>query len=201
MRKLIIATRNKGKVNEIKSLLKGSDFEVLSMIEAGIDADVEEDGTSFEENSLKKARAIQKITGGLVLADDSGLEIDFLNNAPGIYTARFMGDAARDQERYTGILRLLEGIPDEYRKARFVCAASVVSEKGGITARGILEGKIAYSAAGMNGFGYDPIFWVPEYNKTLAELDNETKNSISHRGNAFRKIAGLLESMSGMGKI
>lgn len=196
MKRLIIATKNKGKLNEIRELLCESDFEILSMLEAGIGTDVEEDGASFEENSLKKALIIHKITGGIVLADDSGLEIDFLNKAPGIFTARFLGDNAHDNERYNGVLKLLEGIPDEYRKARFVCAASVVSDKKKITVRGTLEGKIAYHAAGINGFGYDPIFWLPDYQKTLAELDQETKNRISHRGKAFRAIADQLRILS-----
>lgn len=195
MRKLIIATKNKGKVDEIKELLAKSDFEILSLLDAGIDSDIEENGKSFEENSLIKALAIHKLTGCIVLADDSGLEIDFLNQAPGIYTARFLGDHAKDKERYYGVLKLLEGISEEYRKARFVCAVSLVSDKKKMTARGTLEGEIAYHAAGFNGFGYDPIFWVPDYQKTLAELDQETKNKISHRGKAFMAIAEQLKTI------
>lgn len=189
MKTLIIATRNQGKIREIKELLHETDYQVLSMGEAGIDQEIAEDGMTFEENALIKARAIFRITGGIVLADDSGLEVDFLNQAPGVFTARFLGNHAPDADRCRGLLKLLEGVPDPYRKARFVCTAALVSKDGETTVRGVLEGAIAHQAAGSNGFGYDPIFWVPEYGMTLAQLDSETKNRISHRGNAFRAIA------------
>lgn len=189
MKTLIIATRNQGKIREIKELLHETDYQVLSMGEAGIDQEIAEDGMTFEENALIKARAIFRITGGIVLADDSGLEVDFLNQAPGVFTARFLGNHAPDADRCRGLLKLLEGVPDPYRKARFVCTAALVSKDGETTVRGVLEGAIAHQVAGSNGFGYDPIFWVPEYGMTLAQLDSETKNRISHRGNAFRAIA------------
>lgn len=195
MKRLIIATKNKGKVLEIMDLLKHLDFEVVSLIEAGIHEDIVEDGQSFEENALIKALAIHRLTGSAVLADDSGLEIDFLNYAPGIYTARFLGEDATDQKRYKGVLAMLDGIPEEFRAARFVCAASLVSSNGNMTTRGTLEGMIAYQASGVNGFGYDPIFWVPEYNKTLADLDSDTKNQISHRAKAFKQIAERMNNL------
>lgn len=192
MTRLIIATRNMGKVKEIKELLRNRPYEILSLKEAGIDDDVEEDGLSFEENALKKAEAIFNKTGGMVIADDSGLEVDFLNKAPGIYTARFLGEGATDQQRYEGILKLMDGVPEDYRSARFVCAASFVSGRKSLTVRGTLEGKIALKASGGNGFGYDPIFLVSEYGKTLAELDFEIKNRLSHRGKAFRELVDRL---------
>lgn len=195
MKTLIIATKNKGKIREIKELLEGTPWEIRSMAEAGFDQDIVEDGETFEENALIKARAIHRITGGIVLADDSGLEVDFLNQAPGIYTARFLGEHAQDVDRCRGLLSLLDGVSDPYRKARFVCSAAIVSGEGEMTVRGALEGEIALQAAGTNGFGYDPIFWVPEYGKTLAQLDSETKNRISHRGKAFRKVAEYLKQM------
>lgn len=195
MKKLIIATKNKGKVKEIKELLQGYEYEILSLAEVGIDIDVDEDGRSFEENSLKKARTIQSITGGIVIADDSGIEIDFLNDAPGIYSARFLGDVA-DMERCNGVLALLESIPDEYRSARFRCVASLVSDNTSISFDGTLEGRIATEQHGTNGFGYDPIFYVPEFQKTVAELDSETKNNISHRGKAFKLLTQKLKSRS-----
>lgn len=195
MKTLVIATKNKGKIREIKELLEGTPWEILSMDEAGIDLDIVEDGTTFEENALIKARAIRKMTGGVVLADDSGLEVDFLNQAPGIYTARFLGEHAQDADRCRAMLRLLEGVPDPYRKARFVCSAAIVSDQIETTVRGVLEGQVAWQAAGTNGFGYDPIFWVPEYGMTLAQLDSETKNLISHRGKAFRAVADRLRQI------
>ncbi|MCX7771923.1 MAG: XTP/dITP diphosphatase [Clostridia bacterium] len=195
MTRLIIATKNKGKVKEIKELLQGCDYEVLSLAEVGIDADVEEDGQTFEENSLKKAASIQTLTGGWVIADDSGIEIDFLNGAPGIYSARFLGEAT-DIQRYEGILTLLSGIPDEYRTARFVCAASVCTDEAHYTFLGKVEGRIAWEPSGSNGFGYDPVFYVPEHRQTVAQMDAELKNRISHRGVAFKLLAQKLKELS-----
>lgn len=195
MKRLIIATKNKGKLQEIKEILTGLELEIISMAEAGIDREIEENGMSFDENALIKATAIQRITGDMVLADDSGLEVDFLNQAPGIYTARFLGVHAHDMERYRGLLRLLEGVPDPYRKARFVSAVAVVSNDRKLTVKGVLDGKIARQAAGNNGFGYDPVFLVPEYGKTLAELNTDIKNRISHRGKALRAIAQRLKEL------
>ncbi len=193
MKRLIIATKNNGKVNEIKSLLSGYEYEVLSLKEAGIDIEIEENGDSFEENSLIKAMAVHKITGGMVVADDSGLEVDFLNGAPGIYSARFLNNVS-DKQKYEGVLALMEGIPDEYRSARFKCAVSLVTDTSSKTFTGNLEGKIAYKAIGENGFGYDPVFYIPEYNQTMAQIDLEIKNSISHRARAFKQLADTLKN-------
>lgn len=195
MKTLIIATTNKGKVKEIKKLLQGCDFEVISQKEAGIEIDVEENGNTFEENSLIKARTIQKITGKMVIADDSGIEIDFLRGAPGIYSARFLGNVG-DKKRYEGVLALMEGIPDEFRNARFKCAASIVTDEEESTFCGTLEGKIALNPQGDNGFGYDPILYIPQYKKTVAQLNEDTKNHISHRGKALALIAEKLKNWS-----
>jgi len=195
MRRLIIATKNSGKVKEIKSLLQGYDYEILSLEEAGIDIEIEENGNSFEENSLIKAMAVHKITGDMAVADDSGLEVDFLNSAPGIYSARFLG-CKNDKERYEGVLALMKGIPDEYRSARFKCAVSLVTSTGIKTFTGTIEGKIAFKAAGENGFGYDPVFYIPEYGKTMAQMDFDLKNRISHRGRAFQQLAESLKNWS-----
>jgi len=195
MRRLVIATNNEGKVKEIKRLLAGYDYEVLSLKDLDINIDVEETGSSFEENSLLKARTIQKLTGGMVVADDSGLEVDFLNGAPGIYSSRFLGTSS-EKKQYEGILALLDGIPDEYRNARFRCAASLVTDTDEMIFTGILEGKIALKPKGDNGFGYDPVFFIPEFRKTMAQLDTETKNQISHRGKAFELLAAKLKNWS-----
>lgn len=197
MENIIVATRNKGKIKEIRELLRGIDCEILTMDEAGFREEIPEDGLAFEENALIKATAIQRAAGGIVIADDSGLEIDFLNNAPGIYTARFLGKDASDADRCQGILKLMEGVPDEYRGARFVCCAAIATKDGTETFRGVLDGRIAHEAAGSNGFGYDPIFWVPEYGKTLAQLDSDTKNMISHRGKAFKKVYERIRELAG----
>ncbi len=193
MKRLIIATKNNGKVKEIKSLLPDYEYEILSLKEAGIDIEIEETGNSFEENSFIKAMTIHKMTGEMVVADDSGLEIDFLNSAPGIYSARFLNSVS-DKERYEGVLVLMEGIPDEYRSARFKCAVSLVTDIGSKTFNGTIEGKIAYKAMGENGFGYDPVFYIHEYNRTMAQIDSEIKNSISHRGKAFIQLAEALRT-------
>jgi XTP/dITP diphosphohydrolase len=195
MTRLIIATKNKGKVNEIKELLKGYDYEVVSMIEAGLDIDIAENGASFEENSLIKARAIHSRSKGMVVADDSGLEIDFLNGLPGIHSARFLGSVS-DKKRYLGVLALLKDIPEKYRNARFRCAASLVTDTGEFTFCGTLEGLIYDKPVGDNGFGYDPVFYVPEYKQTLAEMGPELKNRISHRAKAFGKLVEKLKNWS-----
>jgi XTP/dITP diphosphohydrolase len=193
MRRLIIATKNSGKVKEIKSLLQGYDYEVLSLAEAGLDIEIEENGNSIEENSQIKAMAVHKITGEMAVADDSGLEIDFLNFAPGIYSARFL-DCKNDKQRYEGVLALMNGIPDEYRSARFKCAVSLVTDTSTKTFTGTIEGKVAFKAEGENGFGYDPIFYIPKYKKTMAQIDSELKNCISHRGRAFKQLAETLRN-------
>ena len=191
--KLIFATGNENKMREIREILAGRGYEILSMKEAGIDVDVVEDGKTFAENALIKARAISKIAGELVLADDSGLEIDALGGEPGIYSARYMGHETSYTEKNNNLISRLEGVPDEKRTARFVCAMAAVFPDGREeVVVGTMEGRIGYEIAGENGFGYDPIFYLPEYGKTSAEISPEEKNAISHRGKALRAIAELL---------
>ena len=191
--RLIAATRNKGKLREIKQLLAQLPVEIVSMDEAGITVDIEESGSTFEENAAIKAESIWKLAGEAVLADDSGLEVDFLDGAPGIYSARYAGEGATDADRNRKLLDAMKEAPAEKRTARFVCAAVVIFGDGSrITAKGTCEGYIALEPAGGNGFGYDPLFYVPEYGKTVAQMNENLKNSISHRGKAFRKLAGKL---------
>lgn len=189
MEKLIFATGNAHKMIEIREILKDCGYEILSMKEAGIDMDIVEDGTTFEENAIIKATAISKACGSLVLADDSGLEIDYLNGEPGIYSARYMGEDTSYDIKNANLIERLNGVPDEKRTARFVCAIAAAFPDGRVVVkRGTIEGIIAYEPAGENGFGYDPIFYVPEFGKTTAELSPEEKNNVSHRGNALRMI-------------
>lgn len=195
MTKIIFATSNQGKVREIKEIIKetGADIEVLSLKEAGITTEIIEDGTTFEENALIKARVICKETGLLTLSDDSGLEIDYLGGEPGIYSARYLGEDTPYSIKNPTIIKRLEGVPDKQRTARFVCACAAVFPDGREeVVRRTMEGRIAYKEAGENGFGYDPIFYLPEYNCTSAELSSEEKNEISHRGKALRAMCELL---------
>lgn len=167
---------------------------VSSMKEAGIAVDIVEDGTTFEENAMIKAEAIAKLTDAIVLADDSGLEIDYLNKEPGIYSARYAGTDTSYEIKNNLLLQRLEGVPDEKRTARFVCAIAAVFPDGSKeTVRGTIEGRIGYEIAGEHGFGYDPIFYLPEYGCTTAELDPEKKNELSHRGKALRLMRGIIE--------
>lgn len=195
MEKVIFATTNKGKLKEIKSVL-GDTYKIISMEEAGITAEIIENGKTFEENALIKARTISKETGKMVLADDSGLEIDYLNKEPGIHSARYMGYDTPYEKKNKEILKKLSDVPDEKRTARFVCVIACVFPDGReITARGTIEGIIGREIKGENGFGYDPIFYVPEYNKTTAQLSMEEKNKISHRGKALRIMREKLREM------
>ncbi|MCI6005200.1 MAG: XTP/dITP diphosphatase [Blautia sp.] len=189
MKKIIFATGNQGKMKEIREILADLDAEVLSLKDAGIEADIVEDGKTFEENAQIKAKAICEMTGEIVLADDSGLEIDYLNKEPGIYSARYMGEDTSYRIKNANLIRRLEGVPDEQRTARFVCAIAAAFPDGAVkTVRGTMEGRIGYEEKGENGFGYDPIFYLPEYGCTSAELSMEEKNKISHRGKALRAI-------------
>lgn len=191
---MIFATGNKNKMKEIREILGALPLEILSMKEAGVSADIVEDGKTFEENALIKARAICKLAGEMVLADDSGLEIDYLNKEPGIYSARYMGEDTSYHIKNKSLIDRLEGVPDEKRTARFVCAIAAVFPDGKeLVVRGTVEGIIGYEEKGENGFGYDPIFYLPERGCTTAELPPEEKNSISHRGNALRLMKELLE--------
>jgi XTP/dITP diphosphohydrolase len=191
---MIFATGNENKMKEIREILGALPLEILSMKEAGVSADIVEDGKTFEENALIKARAICKLAGEMVLADDSGLEIDYLNKEPGIYSARYMGEDTSYHIKNKSLIDRLEGVPDEKRTARFVCAIAAVFPDGKeLVVRGTVEGIIGYEEKGENGFGYDPIFYLPERGCTTAELPPEEKNSISHRGNALRLMKELLE--------
>ncbi|WP_461822454.1 XTP/dITP diphosphatase [Blautia stercoris] len=194
MKRMIFATGNENKMKEIREILGALPLEILSMKEAGVSADIVEDGKTFEENALIKARAICKLAGEMVLADDSGLEIDYLNKEPGIYSARYMGEDTSYHIKNKSLIDRLEGVPDEKRTARFVCAiAAVLPDGKELVVRGTVEGIIGYEEKGENGFGYDPIFYLPERGCTTAELPPEEKNSISHRGNALRLMKELLE--------
>ncbi|MCI8509061.1 MAG: XTP/dITP diphosphatase [Lachnospiraceae bacterium] len=189
MEKLIFATGNEKKMKEIRMILGDLDYEILSMKEAGITADIVEDGSTFEENAMIKATAISKLTNCLVLADDSGLEVDYMDKMPGIYSARWLGEDTSYTVKNRKIIENLEGVPDEKRTARFVCAIAAAFPDGRVlTKRGTIEGIIGYEERGSNGFGYDPIFFLPEYGKTTAELDPEEKNKVSHRGKALEMI-------------
>lgn len=194
--KLIFATGNEGKLKEIRMILGDLGVEILSLKEAGIDADVEENGTSFEENAVIKATEIMKLTGAVVLADDSGLEVDALNKEPGIYSARYMGHDTSYRIKNQNIIDRLEGKEGEERSARFVCAIAAAFPDGKvITTRGTMEGQIGYEERGENGFGYDPIFYLPEYKCYSGELPLEEKNKLSHRGKALRLMKEELEKL------
>lgn len=194
MKKIIFATGNQDKMREIREILSDLDAEILSLKDAGIKADIVEDGTTFEENAEIKARAISEITGEIVLADDSGLEIDYLNKEPGIYSARYMGEDTSYHIKNKNLIDRLEGVPDEQRTARFVCAIAAAFPDGTMkTVRGVMEGRIGYEERGENGFGYDPIFFLPEYGMSSAEISREEKNKISHRGKALRMIKDELK--------
>ena len=194
MRRLIFATGNEHKMVEIREILGELPVEILSMKDVGIKADIVENGNTFEENALIKAKEVCKLAGEMVLADDSGLEIDYLNGEPGIYSARYMGEDTSYRIKNTNLIERLTGVPDEKRTARFVCAIAAVFPDGSKeTVRGTIEGRIGYEIAGEHGFGYDPIFYLPERGVSTAEIPPEEKNSISHRGNALRKMKELLE--------
>ena len=192
MKSIILASNNKDKVKEVKEILKG--YDIISMKEAGIDVDIEENGTTFEENALIKARAIMKLTGQITMADDSGLEIDYLNKAPGVYSARFMGHDTSYDIKNKALIQKLEGVKGSDRSGRFVCAIAVCFPDGReIVKRGTMEGLIAEEIKGDNGFGYDPIVYLPEYGRTSGELAPEEKNKISHRGKALALIKEELD--------
>lgn len=197
MIKIIFATKNKGKIKEIQSIL-GNEFDVLTMTEAGINIDVIEDGKTFEENAIKKAKEVMQISNCIVLADDSGLEIDYLNKAPGVYSSRYMGENTSYEIKNNKILELLKNVENEKRTARFVSViAAVLPEPYNkiITTKGTIEGIIAHEIKGNNGFGYDPIFYVPEYKMTTAEMSMEEKNKISHRGKALNLMYDELKKI------
>lgn len=198
---IIFATGNKNKMIEIRMILADLGCKILSQKEAGIQADVVEDGQTFEENALIKATTIADIArkmpeykNAVVLADDSGLEIDVLNKEPGIYSARYMGEDTSYDIKNQALIDRLEGVPDEKRTARFVCAIAAALPNGSTeVVRGTMEGRIGYEITGENGFGYDPIFYLPQFGCSSAELEPEKKNELSHRGEGLRKMRKVLE--------
>ena len=189
MKRIIFATGNVGTMKEIREIMKDTDYEVVSMKEANVSPDIVEDGQTFEENALIKARAVCAASGLPALADDSGLEVDYLNKAPGIYSARFLGEDTSYEIKNKYILDKLSGVAENERTARFVCAIAAVFPDGREETRtATIEGRIAYESAGENGFGYDPIFYVPEFSATTAQLTMEQKNQVSHRAKALTAI-------------
>lgn len=193
MLQMIFATGNQGKMREIRAILCDCDAEIISMKEAGLDLKIEENGTTFEENAMIKARAVADALAGqgkrqtyVVMADDSGLEIDCLNGEPGVYSARYLGEETPFDIKSRDFLRRMADVPEEKRNARFVCAIAAIFSNGEtVTTKGIVEGRIGRELRGNNGFGYDPIFYLPEYGRTAAELSDEEKNQISHRSRAL----------------
>lgn len=189
MKKIIFATGNEGKMKEIRMILSDLEVQLLSLKDVGIDIDIVEDGETFEENAIIKARTIMELTGEMVLADDSGLEVDYINKEPGVYSARYLGEDTPYTVKINDIINRLANANGEERSARFVCAIAAVFPNGRIvTTRGTVEGVITYEQKGTNGFGYDPIVYVPEYGMTTGEMEPEFKNTISHRGKALKLI-------------
>lgn len=187
MRKIIVATGNEGKMVEIRQILQGEDITFSSLKDENLqDIEIVEDGDTFEQNAIIKARAVSDRTGQMVLADDSGLEVDALDKAPGVYSARYLGEDTPYTVKNNHIINLLKDVEGDRRSARFVCAIACAFPDGPtITSRGVIEGQIGYEEKGENGFGYDPIFYVPEFGCTTAELEPEEKNKVSHRGRAL----------------
>ncbi len=196
--RIIFATGNAGKIKEINMIMSDTGMEVISMKEAGITLDIEENGSTYEENALIKARAVAACTEDIVLADDSGLEIDYLNKEPGVYSARYMGEDTPYSVKNANLIGRLEGVPEEQRTARFVCAiAAVLPDGRELTTKATIEGRIGYEERGENGFGFDPIFYVPEFGRTTAELTEEEKNQVSHRGKALQLMKEELKKYEG----
>ena len=195
MRRIIFATSNEGKMNEIREILKDLDVMLLSLKDAGLNPDIDENGISFEENAIIKAKYVMEMTGEIVLADDSGIEIDYLDKAPGVYSARFLGEETSYNVKNQYIIDKLAQAKEEERSARFVCVIACAFPDGEvITRRGTIEGYIAKQICGENGFGYDPIFYVPEYRCTTAQMLPEQKNEISHRGKALKAMKEELKN-------
>ena len=194
--RIVFATGNAGKIKEIRMIMEDTGMEVVSMKDAGITADIDENGKTYEENALIKARAVAAFTNDIVMADDSGLEIDYLNKEPGVYSARYRGEHTSYDIKNKNLIDRLEGVPKEQRTARFVCAIAAALPDGSTRqTRGTIEGYIGWEPAGEHGFGYDPIFYVDEYGCSTAQLSPEQKNEISHRGKALRKMREELEKL------
>ena len=191
--RIVFATGNEGQMTEIRLILADLGMEILSMKEAGADPEIVEDGKTFGENAEIKAKAVWAETGGIVLADDSGLVVDCLNGEPGIYSARYMGEDTSYDIKNNNLIERLDGVPKEKRTARFVCAiAAVLPDGKELVTRQTMEGYIGWEIAGANGFGYDPIFYLDEYGCSSAELTPQQKNAISHRGKALRAMKEML---------
>lgn len=203
MIQLLVATTNPGKFAEVEAYLKQLPLEVLSLKSLQRYPKVNEDGATFEENALKKARTLAEFSGLLTLADDSGLEVDALNGAPGIYSARYSGPEGNDAKNNEKLLHELRRVPEEKRAARFVCALALCDPRGGDmkswTVRQSCEGRIAFELKGANGFGYDPLFFYPPFGKTFGEIDRATKATVSHRGKALKNLAALLPTVIDLG--
>jgi XTP/dITP diphosphohydrolase len=196
MKELVLASGNKGKLAEFQRLLEGLDVQIHSMKEYPEIGEIVEDGSTFAENALIKARAVCKATGKPAMADDSGLAVDALNGAPGIYSARFAGEQRSDADNNAKVLQLLEGVEDSKRTARFFCVIAIVLPDGReYTVEGTCEGTILHALQGEGGFGYDPLFYVESLDKTFAELTMEEKNRISHRGHANRKAVEIIRGL------
>ncbi|BAF58973.1 xanthosine triphosphate pyrophosphatase [Pelotomaculum thermopropionicum SI] len=199
MLKLVLATRNKNKIKEMIELLAPSGIEALSLDQFPRIGRIEEDGRTFRENAVKKASAVCEQTGMMALADDSGLEVDCLDGAPGVFSSRFAGEGSDDRANNEKLLELLTGVPPEQRRARFRCVIAIAAPDGFVyTAEGTCEGYIAEELRGEGGFGYDPLFYLPEFGKTLAELDLKTKNKVSHRGKALLGALDILAELKAM---
>lgn len=195
MNKIIFATGNQGKMKEVRMILEDLSCEICSLKDLNLDVDIVEDGTTFEENAIIKATTLCQMTGSVVLADDSGLEVDYLDKAPGIYSARFLGEDTSYDIKNQYIIDKLKEAKGNERSARFVCAIACAYPDGTVeTTRGTIEGVIGYEQKGENGFGYDPIFYLPEYKKTTAEISPEVKNKISHRGKALEQMKVLMKA-------
>ena len=202
MGRILFATGNENKLKEVREILKGLDLDVISMKQAGFDMEIEENGSTFAENAIIKANAVAEASGELILADDSGLVIDALGGKPGIYSARYLGHDTPYSEKNRKILESMERVPEEKRTARFVCAIAAVFPDGRkIVSQETFEGMIGYEIKGKNGFGYDPVFYLPELEKYSAELTEEEKNLISHRGKALRDMAAKLAILKNAGKL
>ncbi|MEL7563924.1 MAG: XTP/dITP diphosphatase [Dehalobacterium sp.] len=196
MKKIILATGNQGKLNEFCSLTSGYPWTVLSLRDFPHLPLVEETGTTFRENARLKAVSAAQKTGLIVLADDSGLEVDYLGGMPGVYSARFAGEEGNDQKNNEKLLAMLEGVPESLRTARFCCTIAVAHPLGQVEyCEGFCEGQILTESLGTNGFGYDPIFFLPEFGKAMAQLTMKEKNFISHRGKAFKRVLPILEEI------
>jgi XTP/dITP diphosphohydrolase len=197
MSRLLLATTNRGKAAEYVSLLKGLDMELLTLDQAGISQEAEENYSTFEENARSKAVFYSALSGLVTLADDSGLEVEALGGEPGVRSSRYAGENASDAERVNFLLEKLKGVPCELRNARFRCVIAIAEPGGKVeTVSGECRGRIALEPRGQNGFGYDPVFYLSEYDKTIAEISHELKNEISHRGRAAQKARVLLQKLS-----